>query len=67
VANGAGSSLNDALMTQHIPAAKVVDLTACSLYSVPFKELSMAVPNIVELRLPFNKLGGPLVSCMDVV
>lgn len=62
VANGAGSELNDALMTQHIPAAKVVDLTACSLYSVPFKELSVAVPNIVELRLPFNKLGGPLVS-----
>jgi len=67
VANGAGSELNDALMTQHIPAAKVVDLTACSLYNVSFKELSVAVPNIVELRLPFNKLGGTLVSDIYLV
>jgi hypothetical protein len=64
-ASGAGSELRNALATAAVPASNKVDLSACSLYAVPFKELAAAVPTIVELRLPFNKLDGPLVSEND--
>lgn len=45
-----------------VPCGAVIDLTACSLYAFPAKDLSSAMPYVRELRLPHNKLTGSLLK-----